>query len=120
MLATDEEAYKTFEDLFKPVIQELHPKCDYRYSYKFDELNSDSLDEILTSVESLEHKLKNVKLVARRNFKDTQFAPLMQKEVKLQVERKVVEILGGLYGNFTRIENLEESDKEWLEQKAGG
>ncbi len=43
----------------------------------------------------------------------------MQKEAKTQVERKVVDILGGLYGKFTRLSDLEESDKEWLRDAAG-
>jgi hypothetical protein len=33
-----------------------------------------------------------------RNFRGTPFTPLMTKEAKLKVERKVVEVLGQLYG----------------------
>ena len=38
VMATDEEAYKQFSDLFGPIIKDLHPKFDFRYSYKFDEV----------------------------------------------------------------------------------
>ena len=34
VMATDEEAYKSFSDLFGPIIKDLHPKFDFRYSYK--------------------------------------------------------------------------------------
>jgi hypothetical protein len=36
VMATDEEAYKQFSDLFGPIIKDLHPKFDFRYSYKYD------------------------------------------------------------------------------------
>ena len=38
IMATDEEAYKTFSDLFGPITKDLHPKFDFRYSYKFEEV----------------------------------------------------------------------------------
>jgi hypothetical protein len=38
IMATDEEAYKVFSDIFGPVIKDLHPKFDYRYSYKYEDL----------------------------------------------------------------------------------
>jgi hypothetical protein len=41
IMASDEEAYKAFGDLFGPVIKDLHPKFDFRFSYKFEELNDD-------------------------------------------------------------------------------
>jgi len=41
ILATDEEAYKAFGDLFGPIIKDLHPKFDFRYSYKFEDLSFD-------------------------------------------------------------------------------
>ncbi len=37
-MATDEEAYKTFADLFQPIVKDLHPRYDFRYTYKFEEL----------------------------------------------------------------------------------
>ena len=38
VMATDEEAYKSFSDLFGPIIKDIHPKFDFRYSYKFEEV----------------------------------------------------------------------------------
>ena len=43
-LASDDEAYKTFGDLFTPIIKDLHPDFDFRFSYKFDELKSEIID----------------------------------------------------------------------------
>lgn len=34
--ATDEEAYKVFEDIFNPIIKDLHPEFDIKYSFKND------------------------------------------------------------------------------------
>ena len=45
-------------------------------------------------------KITDFRIEASRNFKNTPFTPLMTKESKLQVERKVVEMLGSLYGNY--------------------
>ena len=44
VMATDEEAYKSFSDLFGPIIKDLHPKFDFRYSYKFDDLTSGHME----------------------------------------------------------------------------
>jgi hypothetical protein len=42
----------------------------------------------------------------------------MTKEAKLQIERKVVEVLGELYGQYIQVGRIEEADKVWL--KAAG
>ena len=55
-MATDEEAYKTFSDLFGPIIKDLHPKFDFRYSYKFEEVNLKSYDERLEAIQSIAEK----------------------------------------------------------------
>lgn len=39
----------------------------------------------------------------------------MTKEARLQVERKVVEVLGDLFGNYYQISKLDNSEKEWLD-----
>jgi hypothetical protein len=49
------------------------------------------------------NKVIDYKIEVSRNFRGTPFSPLMTKEAKLQVERKVVEILGDLYGSYTQI-----------------
>ena len=38
----------------------------------------------------------------------------MTKEAKLKIERKVVEVLGDLYGSYIQINKLSDDDKEWL------
>jgi protein-arginine kinase len=44
--------------------------------------------------------LDSLQINLRRNFRSMPFTPLMTKEAKLQVERKVVEVLGELYGYY--------------------
>jgi len=83
VMATDEEAYKQFGDLFGPIIKDLHPKFDFRYSYPFDDLNMDALNEKLAEMQECAEKVKHFKFSARRNFKGTPFSPLMTKESKL-------------------------------------
>ena len=53
IMATDEEAYKSFSDLFGPIIKDLHPKFDFRYSYKFEEVKMERFLQKLDEVESL-------------------------------------------------------------------
>lgn len=98
VMATDEEAYKQFNDLFGPIIKDLHPKFDSRYSYQFGDLHIDQFTDKLQQMQEALEKVKHFKISARRNFKGTPFSPLMTREAKLQVERKIVEVLGELYG----------------------
>ena len=83
ILATDEEAYKAFGDLFGPIIKDLHPKFDFRYSYKFEELNKDTFNDKLNEMKEMLDKIKHFKITVRRNFKGTPFTPLMTREAKL-------------------------------------
>lgn len=83
IMATDEEAFKAFGDLFGPVIKDLHPKFDFRFSYKFDELKDDCFTDHLSKASKAIDKIKSYKIVAKRNFKNIPFSPLMSKESKL-------------------------------------
>lgn len=100
-MASDDEAYRTFGDLFTPIIKDLHPDFDYRYSYKFDDLKSNIIDEQINEMKTSIAKISDFQIDVSRNFTKTPFSPLMTKEAKLQVERKVVEVLGDLYGSYT-------------------
>ena len=42
------------------------------------------------------------------------FSPLMTKESKLQIERRIVEVLGELCGRYHQISKIEDLEKEWL------
>lgn len=59
-------------------------------------------------------KVPRFRLSVRRNFRSTAFTPLMTREAKLQVERKVVEVLGELYGTYVAVSRLEDLDRQWL------
>lgn len=108
VMATDEEAYKVFGDLFKPIIKDIHPEFDFRFSYKFDELSVGIVEEQISHMQLCVDKLLDFKLEAGRNFRGTPFTPLMTKESKLQVERKVVEVLGSLVGEYTQVHKLDD------------
>jgi creatine kinase/arginine kinase len=100
IMASDEEAYRTFNDLFGPIIKDIHPKFDFRYSYKFSEITVASLKEKFDEMQRQNQKCERLKITLRRNFRGMPFSPLMTKEAKLQIERKVVEVLGELYGKY--------------------
>ena len=111
-MATDEEAYKVFSDIFGPVIKDLHPKFDYRYSYKYEDLAD--METTIAQIEDELQKVSKFKLSARRNFSNTAFTPIMSKESKFKVERKIVEVLGELYGRYKQRSQLEEEELSWL------
>jgi protein-arginine kinase len=113
-MASDDEAYKTFGDLFAPIIKDLHPQYDFRYSYQFQELNGEEIADKIRKMEKSIKTIDNYRIEIKRNFKGTPFTPLMTKEAKLQVERRVVEVLGDLYGNYKQVKNIDEKDKKWL------
>ena len=56
------------------------------------------------------------KLSVRRNFSNTAFTPIMTKEGKFKVERKIVEVLGELYGKYKQRCQLEEEEINWLKE----
>lgn len=53
VMATDEEAYKTFSDLFGPICKDLHPKFDFRYSYKFEDVKMARFTQKLDEIDSV-------------------------------------------------------------------
>ncbi len=44
------------------------------------------------------------------------FSPLMTREAKLQIERRVVEVLGELCGQYHQISRIEDKNKKWLKE----
>jgi len=82
-MATDDEAYKTFGDLFSPIIKDLHPSFDYRYSYKYAELKAETINEQIRELDRCVRYVNDFKVEVSRNFRGTPFTPLMTKEAKL-------------------------------------
>ena len=70
-------------------------------------------------IENSASKVSDYQLDIKRNFRGTPFSPLMTKEAKLQVERKVVEVLGDLYGTYTQINKLSDADCDWMLKTIG-
>ena len=51
--------------------------------------------------------MESIQIKLRRNFVSQPFLPLMSLENKLKVERKVIEVIGELYGNYKAINMIE-------------
>ena len=51
VMASDEDAYKTFYDLFEPIINELHPRFEPKFAYKLEELNLPRIEQQLRQME---------------------------------------------------------------------
>lgn len=68
-MATDDEAYKTFGDLFMPIIKDLHSDYDQRYSYKFEELRPDVVDDTISEIMLGVSKITDFKIEVHRNFR---------------------------------------------------
>lgn len=83
IMASDEEAYRSFNDLFGPIIKDLHPKFDFRYSYKFEEISMANLKAKIDELDRQSQKCDSLKISLRRNFRGMPFSPLMTKEAKL-------------------------------------
>lgn len=111
--ATDEEAYKVFEDIFSPIVQDLHPDYDIKTNYRneFELISIKNLEKL----PSIKDKVSFIKISARRNFKDYPFTPMMSTQIKFQVEKKVVETLGEVYGQYHQLIKLSDENKKWLE-----
>jgi arginine kinase len=70
--------------------------------------------EKLSQLEKATESLTDLKLEVRRNFRGMKFMPIMTKENKLQVERRVVEVLGELCGKYHQVAKMGDVEKDWL------
>ena len=87
--ATDEEAYKVFDDLFTPIIKDLHQDYDVKANYKheFELVSVPNLQKL----SKLKEKVPFIRVSARRKFKDYPFTPMMSTQSKFQIEKKIIE-----------------------------
>jgi len=67
VMATDDESYKTFNDLFGPIIKDLHPKYDHRVSYRYDSFAPNLLESM--GLDNKIDMISDFKFEAYRNFK---------------------------------------------------
>ena len=95
-------------------MQDLHPGFDFRYSYKVEDITYDALNMEIDKLKLEIPKLEEMRISLRRNFRSMAFSPLMTKESKMQVERRVSELLGELYGQYRTVTRLENTDIDWL------
>jgi hypothetical protein len=113
LYATDEEAYKVFDDLFTPIVQDLHPDYDVKSNFR-NELELVSVPN-LQKVAKLKSKMSFIKVSARRNFKDYPFTPMMSTQIKFQVEKKIIETLGEIYGQYHQLSKIDDETSVWLD-----
>lgn len=69
--------------MIDPIIKDLHPKFDVKYSYKFDEFNLIGVEAKLKQMRRELEKMESIQIKMRRNFKNIPFTPLMSKECKI-------------------------------------
>lgn len=89
-----------------PIIQDLHSRFDFRYAYKFVDLDLQSLEGKIQGMEEEIALIDSIAVRLKRNFRGMPFTPLMTRETKLQVEKKVVEVVGELYGKYYPVKLL--------------
>jgi hypothetical protein len=111
--ATDEEAYKVFDDIFNPIVQDLHVDYDVKTNFRneFELVGVSNLQKL----PKLKSKVPFVKVSARRNFKDYPFTPMMSTQIKFQVEKKIMETLGEIYGKYYQLAKIDDEAKAFLE-----
>lgn len=112
--ATDEEAYKVFEDLFTPIIKDIHPGYEVKSNFKH-EMELVSIKN-LQNLLKIKTKLPFIKVSARRNFKDYPFTPMMSTQTKFHLEKKVIEAIGKDNGEYKHLSKLDDETKTWLEK----
>ena len=62
VMATDDEAFKVFGDLFGPIIKDLHQRFDYRFSYQYETLNSEAIDKHINEMRQSVDKVVDFKI----------------------------------------------------------
>ena len=60
--------------------------------------------------------MEGTQISMRRNFRGMPFSPLTTREAKLQIERRVVEVLGELCGKYHQVSRIEEKQSAWLKK----
>jgi protein-arginine kinase len=97
------------------MIRDLHPDHDLKYSFKYD-FDVSAMEDNFNRIKNQANKIQRIEISARRNFKEIAFAPLINKEMKLTVEKKAVEILGDLFGTYTQLNKVEDDVKSFLNE----
>lgn len=113
--AGDEEAYELFAPFFDKVISEYH-KVD---SSTVQHVTDFSIDRIPTElVDPTGAYVKSTRIRVGRNLKGFPFAPMMTKELRLEVMQKIVDALlsleGDFKGKFFPLEGMNPEDQKQL------
>ena len=97
LYAGDEESYELFSPLFNPVIEEYHAPYKITDGHKSD-MNPDHLKAPNPDPEG--KLIRSTRIRVARNLKGYGLSPTITKEERLELEKKVVEVLQSLEGDL--------------------
>ncbi|XP_065916504.1 uncharacterized protein [Dysidea avara] len=108
--AGDEESYEVFAPLFNPAIEEYHAPYKITDGHKSD-MNPDNLKA--PNPDPNGKFIRSTRIRVARNLKGYGLSPTITKEERLELEKKVVEVLQSLEGDLAgTYHSLVEMDEE--------
>ena len=113
--AGDEESYELFGPLFNPIIEEYHAPYKVTDGHKSD-MNPDNLKAPNPDIEG--KFIRSTRIRVARNLKGYGLSPTITKEERLELEKKVVEVLqsleGDLAGTYHPLLGMDEETRQKL------
>jgi len=102
-----------FDEVFDPIVKALHPKFNSQLEFKND-FELGGLKSWSDHIQRETSRIPLLRLTAKRNFSNYPFAPMLSTEAKIQIEKKIQETLGELYGQYHQLSKLDGKIKDWL------
>ena len=110
--AGDEECYTLFGPLFTPIVEEYH------HSYKLSQKHQSNMDPSQVDAPNLDPEgkyIRSTRVRVARNLKGYGLTPNLRNEDRLEIERKVVEVLksleGDLAGDYYPLQGMDEATR---------
>ena len=111
----DEECYKEFSSFFTPVIE------DYHTPYKLSQKHQSNMNQDDVKAPNLDPEgkyIRSTRIRVARNLKGYGLAPTLGKEERVELEKKVVEVLksleGDLAGEYYPLLGMDEETRQKL------
>ena len=111
----DEESYTLFAPLFTPIIEEYH------HPYKVSDKHQSNMDPSQVNAPNLDPEgkyIRSTRIRVARNLKGYGLTPTLRKEERVEIEKKVVEVLksleGDLAGEYYPLQGMDEATREKL------
>ena len=113
--AGDAESYTLFAPLFTPIVEEYH------HPYKLSQKHQSNMDPSQVDAPNLDPEgkfIRSTRVRVARNLKGYGLTPNLKKEERVEIERKVVEVLrsleGDLAGEYYPLQGMDEATREKL------